>query len=164
MRIDALALAPETLEVPFALDAPCARVVSLALFRNEWSPHSRPTISSNPHGPTRASLVTDLLPLAKIDENLWRCGVRLRPGWYEYLFLVDGKWVFDPTASDICPDGAGGHNCARRVEFDCELDQRRRVFRGAAGGSLIAGRGRASYCQNAACDMRYSCVSSRRIP
>ena len=41
--------------------------------------------------------------------------VPLRKGAYEYMFLVDGKWMTDPTASETRPDGFGRANAILRL-------------------------------------------------
>jgi hypothetical protein len=61
-------------------------------------------------------MVRDQVPLEQVEPGLWRCELSLSRGWYEYLFLVDGTWVMDPDAPEVCPDGAGGMNAARMVE------------------------------------------------
>jgi hypothetical protein len=105
-------------KVPFSLSSPGARAVSLAIFFNQ-APRS-PALADDAHrgGKEERSvmMVRDLVPLQQPKPGLWRCEVNLAPGWYEYLFLVDGAWVMDPDAAEVRPDGAGGFNAARKVE------------------------------------------------
>ncbi len=40
------------------------------------------------------------LSMARVKEGCWKITIRLRPGKYQYGFLVDGKeWVPDPSAA-----------------------------------------------------------------
>jgi hypothetical protein len=41
--------------------------------------------------------------------------VPLRKGSYEYMFLVDGKWMTDPGAAEVRPDGFGRSNAILRL-------------------------------------------------
>jgi 1,4-alpha-glucan branching enzyme len=49
------------------------------------------------------------LPL-KPSGGEWVGEVKLAPGRYEYLFVVDGKWLPDPGASEKIPNPFGGFN------------------------------------------------------
>lgn len=40
----------------------------------------------------------------------WRTKVWLAPGKHEYKFIVDGRWIADPTNPDKADDGHGGYN------------------------------------------------------
>ena len=44
------------------------------------------------------------------DAGEWYLDLQLRPGRYEYKFIVDGEWTEDPESSDRVPDGLGGQN------------------------------------------------------
>jgi hypothetical protein len=45
------------------------------------------------------------------DDGIWSITVMLKPGQYEYMYLVDGKnWVTDPSAIDYRSDGFGNKN------------------------------------------------------
>lgn len=104
-------------KVPFILARPHARTVWLAVFFRNWPPQSPPASSRwrvrEYQGP---QLVRELVRMSEAKPGLWRCAVSLRPGWCEYLFLVDGEWVLDPSAPEKCPDGAGDFSSARRIE------------------------------------------------
>ncbi|MBI3875935.1 MAG: glycoside hydrolase family 13, partial [Verrucomicrobia bacterium] len=39
----------------------------------------------------------------------------LAPGRYEYLFVVDGRWLSDPGADEAVPNRFGGWNSVREV-------------------------------------------------
>jgi len=41
-------------------------------------------------------------------QGIWTREVPLSPGEYEYCFVVDGKWIDDPKASDWVPSSFGG--------------------------------------------------------
>jgi hypothetical protein len=45
----------------------------------------------------------------------WVTELSLAPGRYEYLFVVDGRWTFDPKATDYVPNPFGGRNSVLRV-------------------------------------------------
>ena len=49
------------------------------------------------------------LPL-KPAGGEWVGEVKLAPGRYEYLFVVDGKWLPDPRAKETVPNPFGGFN------------------------------------------------------
>jgi hypothetical protein len=51
------------------------------------------------------------------DKGVWRVKMKLRPGAYEYGFLVDGRdWEKDPSAEESLADGFGGENSVLFVE------------------------------------------------
>lgn len=51
------------------------------------------------------------LIMERVKENYWKITIRLRPGKYEYGFLVDGReWVPDPNAPRRISDGFGNYN------------------------------------------------------
>jgi hypothetical protein len=82
---------PEVVVVRFSLRAPEAHKVAIVGDFNGWG--------------------KDRTLLSEIGgDGIWRITLRLRPGTYQYAFLVDGKrWVPDPGALRK-PDGFGGHN------------------------------------------------------
>jgi hypothetical protein len=41
--------------------------------------------------------------------------ISLPPGAHEYMFVVDGKWVTDPAAAELRPDGFGRTNAILRL-------------------------------------------------
>jgi 1,4-alpha-glucan branching enzyme len=69
-----------TKQVEFVCHAPEAKAVFLAGTFNGWSPTDE--------------------PMAGNKRGEWRTTLSLRPGRYEYKFVVDGHWVCDPS----CPD------------------------------------------------------------
>jgi len=77
--------------VVFSLDAPDAKKVYLAGDFNDWS--------------------TDADPLKESDvSGFWEITLKLKPGTYEYKFIVDGNWVIDPDNPETSPDPYGGEN------------------------------------------------------
>jgi len=49
------------------------------------------------------------LPLKPAGKE-WIGEVKLAPGRYEYLFVVDGQWLPDPNARETIPNPFGGFN------------------------------------------------------
>ena len=62
----------------FSLHAPEANEVYLAGDFNDWQPDSKD------------------YRLRKFKGDIWRKKVKLKPGCYEYQFVVDGQWWCDP--------------------------------------------------------------------
>ncbi len=86
----------KTKKIPFEFVAPGAQKVSLAGDFNNWDPK------------------TNLMK--KDKKGVWKVTVSLKPGRYEYRFLVDGNWVNDPACCDCVPNEFGSQNCVRIVE------------------------------------------------
>ncbi len=55
-------------------------------------------------------------PLRGLKDGRWCLQLRLKPGRYEYRFLVDGVWRPDPSARQYVTDFCGGLNSVRVVE------------------------------------------------
>jgi len=73
------------------LHAPLARSVAVAGDFNGWRPEAT--------------------PLLRGEGGVWTVRVPLVPGRrYQYMFLVDGAWVSDPSAAATAEDGFGGRN------------------------------------------------------
>lgn len=85
----------EKTKVTFALQAPDAREVRLAGSFTEWE--SSPMV------------------LRKQKDGTWKKTVPLKPGTYEYRFMVDGQWMDDPNCSARRPNAFGTQNCVRVV-------------------------------------------------
>jgi len=85
-----------TRKVPFEFPAPEAQKVYLAGDFNYWDS------SSN--------------PMKKDKKGIWKISLSLKPGRYEYRFLVDGNWENDPSCCDCVPNEFGSQNCVRIVE------------------------------------------------
>jgi len=84
-----------TVYVRLALMNPAAESVTITGDFNGWHPQG--------------------LPLTKTANGLWTLTIPLKPGRYEYMYRVDGKWVTDPLASDFSPDGFGQENAVLDV-------------------------------------------------
>jgi hypothetical protein len=82
--------------VRFKLNAKGARRVALAGSFNDWSP-SR----------------TVLRPAG--EDGVFVGVLSLPPGLHEYMFVVDGQWVTDPSAEERRPDGFGRQNALLRL-------------------------------------------------
>jgi len=74
----------------FTVTAPDAHRVLLTGDFNNWSP------------------VTT--PMLKRTNGTWAVTLQLAPGWYQYKFVVDGKWVTDPKNTEQVEDGYGSKN------------------------------------------------------
>ena len=63
---------------------------------NNWSPNSDPMKDLN-------------------GDGHWSLFYPLRPGTYQYKFVVDGRWIPDPRNQDSEPDGFDGINSVAKV-------------------------------------------------
>jgi hypothetical protein len=110
--------AAAAVETSFSLAWQGAHTVCLAIFFNDWILQSARKIHFPWNGlePRTPPLMRALVRLSEAKPAFWLCEVPLQPGWCEYLFLVDGTWVFDPYAPEKCPDGTGDFSCARWIE------------------------------------------------
>lgn len=77
--------------IPLKIIAPDAKEVFVAGSFNDWH--------------------TAAIPLKSLPGGEWRGELKLPPGRYEYLFVVDGKWLADPAARETAPNPFGGTNC-----------------------------------------------------
>lgn len=82
--------------VRFVLVARGAQKVAVAGDFNGWSPAD--TVLENSDG-----------------NGTFVATVRLPRGAHEYMFVVDGEWVTDPTAPEVRPDGFGRRNAVLRL-------------------------------------------------
>jgi len=53
--------------------------------------------------------------MKKDKKGVWKAGVNLRPGRYEYKFLVDGQWWTDPTNANATSNSYGSINSVKEV-------------------------------------------------
>jgi 1,4-alpha-glucan branching enzyme len=54
--------------------------------------------------------------MSRQDGGVWTIDIKLKPGVYSYMFVVDGKaWVTDPDAETYEDDGYGNKNAVMRV-------------------------------------------------
>ncbi len=50
-------------------------------------------------------------------DGIWTGEITLKPGKYQYVFVIDGKrWIPDPRAKEISKDGFGGVNSVIEVK------------------------------------------------
>jgi hypothetical protein len=49
-------------------------------------------------------------PLIRKGDGSWVGNLSVNPGRYEYLFVVDGQWLPDPTAKESVQNPFGGKN------------------------------------------------------
>lgn len=74
-------LAGKARSAEFKLHAPQAKRVSLAGTFNNWDPKA--------------------LSAKKDSGGNWVIKVSLKPGRYEYKFVVDGSWINDPRSATV---------------------------------------------------------------
>ncbi len=84
--------------VRLVLSQPSAQSVSVAGDFNGWNPAKT--------------------KLERADGGMWTVTLPLKPGRYEYMFVIDGKqWVPDPLATEEAIDGFGAQNAVLDVEI-----------------------------------------------
>lgn len=81
---------PTTPSVEFTVMAPEAKEVFLVGDFNGWQGEG--------------------FQMRKFKDGICRKKVQLKPGRYEYLFLVDGDWWTDPQNDTHCPNPFGMEN------------------------------------------------------
>ncbi len=82
--------------VRLVLLQPGARSVSVAGDFNGWNPAQT--------------------KLERSEGGLWTATIALKPGRYQYMFVIDGKqWVADPLAEEGAGDGFGSQNAVLDV-------------------------------------------------
>jgi len=81
---------PTRSRVSFELVEPNAKTVYVAGSFNDWKPETA--------------------PLAPAGNGRWVGDLAVKPGRYEYLFVVDGQWVPDPNAKESVENPFGGKN------------------------------------------------------
>ncbi len=89
-RVKPIERIPDAKLTEFSYSAPDAKKVSVAGDFNDWS--------------------TDVNPMEKGENGIWRTKIELIPGKYEYKFVVDGNYVTDPKNPETVPDPYGGEN------------------------------------------------------
>lgn len=83
----------KTKVIRLGLHRPEARTVCLAGSFNDWQPDH----------------------LQSDAEGEWSIELSLPPGDYEYLFVVDERWLPDPACPDGRPNPFGGENSVLHV-------------------------------------------------
>lgn len=79
----------------FRFYAPQAKRVSVAGTFNSWD--------------------TKTLSAKKDSKGNWTAKVNLKPGRYEYKYLVDGSWLNDPRCTSLVSNNLGSQNCIIEV-------------------------------------------------
>ena len=86
----------ETKPTEFKLYALSAKSVAVAGSFNKWD--------------------TKKLIAKKDSKGSWTAKIALKPGKYEYKFIVDGNWVNDPHCTSCVANALGSHNCVIEVK------------------------------------------------
>jgi 1,4-alpha-glucan branching enzyme len=94
-RRTAVAAPPRSKQHTILLNAPGAKSVAVTGSFCGWSPEGH--------------------PLCHDTDGIWKATLTLRPGRYEYRFLVDGQWWDDPTCDERVPNPFGSQNCVFEV-------------------------------------------------
>ena len=76
--------APKTAKAVFALKAPAAKQVLVCGDFNGWKP--------------------GVAPMTRQADGTWETSLTLRPGRYQYKFVVDGNWIHDLNAKINVPN------------------------------------------------------------
>lgn len=80
----------------FKLHAPNAKKVAVAGSFNNWD-------------------IKDLIAKKDLKGN-WSAKVNLKPGRYEYKFIVDGRWTNDPHCPGCTTNSFGSQNCVLEIK------------------------------------------------
>jgi len=58
----------------------------------------------------------DQTTMERSDGGVWTTTIQLKPGRYQYMFVIDGKqWIADPLAPEEAGDGFGSQNAVLDV-------------------------------------------------
>lgn len=90
-ELTAMPLVPAEKTVVFALKAPAHADVQIAGDFNNWQPEA-------------------LSYTEATEAPLWWKGISLKPGSYQYKYLLDGQWIADPHNENRSDDPFGGIN------------------------------------------------------
>ena len=86
----------ELKEVTFSFKAPTARSVFIVGNFNDWA-------------------LNDDTLLDK-EDGMWTKRIKLKPGSYQYRFVVDGQWIEDPINPEIATNPFGEFNSVLDVK------------------------------------------------
>ena len=89
--------------IRFSFHAPTAKTVQLAGDFNDWQ-------------------LSDGAKLKADGQGGWTTVLRLKPGTYQYRFVVDGQWVEDPANPNMTESPYGGMNSV--VEYGKQKEKR----------------------------------------
>ena len=59
-----------------------------------------------------------------VGGGRWVKDLALPPGTYEYLLVIDGRWLADPLAKKTVPNPFGGVNSVVEVSVDASVSGR----------------------------------------
>lgn len=85
----------QMVNVSFCLSKPDSKRVSLSGEFNGWS--------------------ADATPMERKQDGTWEVTLPLRPGRYQYKFIVDGEWLHDLNARENLPNPHGSLNSVMEV-------------------------------------------------
>lgn len=89
-------MSAKTKKTNFRIKAPSAKSVAVTGDFKNWDPSG--------------------LRMKKSKAGLWSVGVSLKPGRYEYKFIVDSNWVIDPENQQIVTNALGSQNSILEVK------------------------------------------------
>lgn len=87
--------------IEFIYDAPQASVVYLVGSFNDWN--------------------SENIQMEQDKNGVWHTTLDLEPGEYQYKYVVDGNWYYDPDHTNLADDGYGGSNSLVVVGEDGKL-------------------------------------------
>jgi 1,4-alpha-glucan branching enzyme len=87
---------PAQRDIVFTLEAPEDAMVQIAGDFNNWVPESLHLTQS-------------------MARPVWHKVIPLKPGTYEYKYLIDGRWISDPANDKVVDDFLGGLNSVLNV-------------------------------------------------
>ena len=87
--------APQPPQVVLELVNPAAKQVFVAGSFNNWQPEQTPLVAA--------------------ANGRWAGDLKVGPGRHEYLFVVDGQWLPDPSANESVENPFGGRNSVLTV-------------------------------------------------
>jgi 1,4-alpha-glucan branching enzyme len=96
MKEVAMARITKSVSAELRLHAPQAKRVNLAGTFNNWDIRKTPA--------------------KRINDGTWIAKLSLKPGRYEYKFIVDGNWINDPNCRACVPNSFGSQNCVLEVK------------------------------------------------
>ena len=115
---------PDNGRVRFEFIHPTAKRVCVAGSFNGWNPSAT--------------------PLAPAGRGRWLRELWLPQDTCEYLFVVDGVWMFDPNATDYMPNIFGGMNAVIEVSCADKCEDRRPTAIRSSLGLSRTKKGKAS--------------------
>jgi transcriptional regulator with XRE-family HTH domain len=55
------------------------------------------------------------IPMRRSTDGIWRANLQLRPGRYEYKFIVDNTWLTDPNNNQTAVNSFGSLNSVKEL-------------------------------------------------